>query len=337
MKRIIIALIIGCCLWSCTNNSIDESIARLSKEPIRFSTLRSLLQSRYANENKNDYQIYGYIEGQTSTDWFINSLVTPNVGGDSTDLVHDGTYYWLGDGRNMYFYAFAPDESVDGVNSVTTSSTSSIEIEFQVPATAQQDFTIAIPVIQNSGQVKLQFQHMLSLISTNVVLSDELTAAGYSLGYYTATVQVAYDINTINAVYDGSTNAMSSWSSSPKSSASDYIIDYMGVTAYMILPQTFTPTTVDSTTNETVLGSATVQISDLTINLTVNGNSSTVFSGNLLTYGFADGVIPDNSFYANRKYNLNFTITSIAKDSNSDNVFGGAVTFNPSVAEWATD
>ena len=61
-----------------------------------------------------------------------------------------------------------------------------------------------------------------------------------------------------------------------------------------------------------------------------------LFRSDLLQYGFADGVISDNTFQPNKCYNLNFTITDIAKDINNELIFNGAVSFNPTVADWST-
>ena len=81
--------------------------------------MRSVSQTRYANDNENDYYVYGYVDGQNDEGWLINSLVSPNVDGASTDYINDGGYYWPGSGDDVFFYAFAPVSDTLGINSVT--------------------------------------------------------------------------------------------------------------------------------------------------------------------------------------------------------------------------
>ena len=179
---------------------------------------------------------------------------------------------------------------------------------------------------------------MLSKIVVNVVLADALTEAGYSLSEdYKTVLQVAYDINTINAVYDySSTNTLPTWSDSPLSSSSDSIIYYEYYNSYLILPQSFTPTSIDESDDATIWGNCTIKLTDIIIYLTVNDIKTEVFNGDLFQYGFADNVISDNEFLPNKCYNLNFTITDIAKDANNVSIFNGAVSFDPVVADWTT-
>ena len=103
------------------------------------------------------------------------------------------------------------------------------------------------------------------------------------------------------------------------------------------MPQTFTPTSTNTSNNSTIWGNCIVKIRDLKISLTVNGEHSLVFKGDLEQYGFYDDVIANNTFQPNTCYNLNFTITDIAKDNGNNSIFNGAVTFNPTVADWTVD
>ena len=145
MKKSISLYILICWLLACTNT--DEVVIKQMKEPIIFSSMRSLSQTRYANDNENDYYVYGYVDGQNDEGWLINSLVSPNVDGASTDYINDGGYYWLGCGDDVFFYAFAPVSDTLGIYSVTAdSSTPSILIDYQVIATAQSYVTIATPL-----------------------------------------------------------------------------------------------------------------------------------------------------------------------------------------------
>ena len=260
-------------------------------------------------------------------------------GVDGNDYIHNGGYYWPGNNKNVLFYAYAPDTVISGIKTVIADATTpSIDITYQVTDSAQVDFTIAIPLTLDSGNVNLQFQHMLSKIIMNVKLSDDLTNAGYSLNStYKTSLQVAYDINTINAVYDYSdTNKLPSWSSSPQSSSSDSTIFYNCANSYLILPQVFTATTVDPSDDATIWGNCTMKITDIIISLVTNDISTIVFSGDLQQFGFSDGVIANNTFLPNQCYLLNLTITDIAKDNNNSSIFNGAITFEPTLADWTT-
>ena len=333
MKKIVPIYILICWLLACTN--ADEAIINRSKEPIIFSSLRSLPQTRYANDNEDNYYVYGYVDGQNAEGWLINSLVTPNVDGATTDYITNGGYYWPGNGDDVYFYAFAPTVDTLGINSVTaTSATPSILIDYQVITSAQSDFTIATPLKQNSGQVSLVFYHMLSKINVNVSLSSALQDAGYTVGDYTTQLQVAYDKNYIDAVYDTESSTMASWKDSLSCSSSSGSITYYNTNSYIIMPQEFTPTSIDSTNNSTVWGTCILWIEDIKVMLTVNDEVSTVFSGTLMPYGLKDDDIPDNTFLSNKQYNINFTITDVAHDSNDDPIFRGAVAFDVTLADW---
>ena len=333
MKKSISLYILICWLLACTNT--DEVVIKQLKEPIIFSSMRSLSQTRYANDNENDYYVYGYVDGQNDEGWLINSLVSPNVDGASTDYINDGGYYWPGSGDDVFFYAFAPVSDTLGINSVTAdSSTPSILIDYQVIATAQSDFTIATPLKQNSGQVSLIFYHMLSKINISVTLSTALLDAGYSIGDYTIQVQVPYDKNYIDAVYDTESSTIASWKDSLSCSSSNGYITYFDTFSYMVMPQDFTPTTIDSTNNSTIWGNFIVTVVDAVVLLSVNDIKSTVFSGSLMPYGIRDSDIPNNTLLPNKQYNLNFTITDVAHDSNDDLIFRGAVAFDVTLADW---
>ena len=290
-------------LTGCISNAIENLPDSKIKEPILFKTLRDKVTTRYANDNHDKYQVYGIIDNSEIVGWFVNSKMTPGAGTDGTDYVYDGSYYWPGSGDDVSFYAYSPDTVTLGINSVTTDySTPSIEIEYQIISSAQEDFTIAIPLKQNSGTVNLKFQHMLSKIVVNLALADALTEAGYSLNDdYKTTLVVAYDINTIDAVYEySSTNTLPSWSDSPKSSSSSDAIYYEGYNTYMILPQSFTATTIDTSNNSTVWGNCIVKLTGIVITLTVNDVTTEVFNGDLIQYGFADNVISENKFLPNK-------------------------------------
>ena len=331
MKRIIYILIFAALWCSCTDHLLDESPYSSSKELIRFSALRDRAVTRYANDNKSDYQAYGIIEGEGSKGWFINSIITPSSSGGN-DSVNNGSYYYPY-GKNVQFYAYAPST----ITTVTTdSSTPSILIDFTVKESAGNDFTIAVPITQSEGKVAYQFKHMLAKMNTAIKLTNALVDAGYAIeSGYTTTLSVANNTGKINAVWDYSSTSADSLPTWSDVSGPDTLVTYSNNNSFIFMPQTFTATTVADSI--TTYGNCTVQIQDVVITLTVNSKMSTVFNGDLIKMGFKDNQISGNEFLAGHCYNISFIITDISKDTFGHPIFNGAIDFSVSVATWDTD
>ena len=50
--------------------------------------------------------------------------------------------------------------------------------------------------------------------------------------------------------------------------------------------------------------------------------------------GLTDDYIPENTLLPHTQYNLNFSITDVAHDSNDYLIFRGAVAFDVTLADW---
>ena len=328
MKRIVYILFLGTLLAGCASNVTEEIDRQNKNEEICFSTLSDKIETRKANDNGSNYQAYGVIVDEEDKGWFIDSEITPSTTSGGDDTVTDGTTYYYPYGKNVTFYAFAPNTS--GQMAITTdSSTPSIEIVY-TSAHAGNDFTIATPITQGSGKVNYVFKHMMSKINTSIALSSDLRSAGYALnnqysttnttGYYTTFV-VPINKGTINAA-----TASPAWSDTTGVSGG---ISFSNQNSFIIIPQAFTTTASGSTD----YGNCTIEISQVEIYLTVNSQTSTMFSGGLVKVGIPDGLITDNEFKMGVCYNITLNITDLSKDDNGDLIFK-AVDFDVSVADW---
>ena len=339
MKRILFLLTVIGALASCTDNEISEVNPVVKGNEISFNTMRDKVETRYANDNKSDYQVYGIIAGQTTSNWFINNIILPGVGKNGTDSIENGaSYYWPGGDTNVYFFAFAPayvsgTSSTTGITAVNATTTQqsgtelpTIDISYTVPDGAQEDFTIAIPRKQYAGQVNFTFQHMLSKITFNVDLSEELTKAGYEIiGDVTGAVTVPYNTSSIDAAYsyNATTSPTPTWGTLSLSGTATYT----GYSSFNIMPQSYTAGTAD------VTGNCVLQITQVKIG---GGSGTDVFSGALLEYTVQDGDITGNAFEMGKNYNVTFTITELSKDSEGGLIFDSKIVFTSTVSSWTS-
>ena len=308
MKRLLCLLVVfGFIFSGCSNPVVDEINDSSDLQTIGFKTLRDNINTRSANDDGNDYEVYAIRSGSSS--WYFNTSVTPspNNGDDSTSE----TYYWPATGT-VSFYAFCPVPAANNIVTGDIKPGSSIPITYTVPAKADQDFTIATPVTgKNSGTVALQFQHMLSKIRIELVLDPALSSS-YSLDTaYTTSLTVSYNQGTIDAF-----NATTSTESGPWSLiSSSNPVTYSGNTTYIIMPQQ-------------LRNSDSLLIS----NVVINYNDEPFFSGNLKPIALTTASsIFDNAFLPGKYYLLTVTINSASHGGNPDNpdnpIFNGAITF----------
>ena len=341
MKKLLFLLSVATALASCSNNEVINENEALKGNEISFSTLQRKVNTRYANEGKSNYQVYAKIAGESV--WFINNTVTPSASG--TDVINPSTsggttpsYYWPGNNTNVSFYAFAPamgSGSSIGEQSVTatpgsSTESASINIEYAALRPGIEDFTIAIPRTQSSGQVDFTFQHMLCLVQVYVQLSSELTTAGYTVNNdFTATLVVPYYKGNINAVYDySSTTPTPAWTL-----ANDTAYNYTGLDAYIIMPQSYSLTTSTTSGSTTTYdyGNCTIQLGD---NLITGSGGTQVFSGELMKYGLKDGDITGNAFEMGKYYKITFTIGEGSKAEDGALIFSEKIVFTSTVADW---
>ena len=166
---------IAVCTLMFTGCSMNEVFENESKtNAIQFSNLNGkLTKALGANDKLSDYQVYS-AWSVASNAWYINATVNGVSNGYSPQK------YWPGNGT-VSFYSYAPAGS-SCFNVSASTGTTSVNGAYTVASEAQEDFTIATPVInQSSGGVNLMFNHMLTKITMNVVLDDNGTLDGYEI------------------------------------------------------------------------------------------------------------------------------------------------------------
>lgn len=325
-------------LASCSQNEVDQNA--LAQKQITFSNLNDRATRATAgyhdgaNDNGDDYKVYAS-SSLDGAKWYIEDTVWGQKDGDEKkNKAKNGPYYWL-NGVTFDFYAYAPASLT-----ATKGSGFSLSLNYKVPATADQDFTVATPVKaanEATGTVNLQFHHMLSKVTVSADLSNALKTAGYTLeAGYTANVTLPLDKGSI--IYDASSvvknNGEGLWVANSKANTNgvDKTTTYTGKTAYMVMPQAYNA--CDIQLKGIVIKKNGVQIFPL--------NSK---SGDLKILSLKDLTIANNDgkdfFQAGKNYNLAFTINNLSKDGekedgkDGDKIFGGEITFNAEVADWA--
>lgn len=270
MKKIIFMVATVMAFASCSQTELDENF--VGQKEIKFSNLNDKVNSRAANDESADYQVYADWNG-SSTEWFIDAVVNGTSNSPS-----GGPYHWPNSGT-VDFYSWAP-------SSVTATATyPSLSIAYTVPAAANQDFTIAAPKTGlSSGTVAFEFAHMLSKISVTASLSQALLDAGYTLS--TTGLAAKLDVQSTGGTVDPKTTP-AAWTSPNTTTAS-----YTGAASYMIMPQSS-------------VGCA-VQI---TGGITITKNGAEIYSGDLNKYEIVSGNVSNDQFAMGKHYMLNLTIS----------------------------
>lgn len=327
IKKHLSLFILSISLFSCINNEINEVNSASENKPISFRTLRDKPTTRYANDNKDDYQVYAIIDG--AVDWYFTTIVKPNTSGTSGAIDEtSGTYYWPGV-KKVDFYAFCPDTTSSNIMMEFTVPDSvianrQIYMIYTVPSTADEDFTIAVPATgETKSPVALTFKHMLSKVTIQLILDENLTDIYTLDANWSAIFSVVYTSGTIDATSATDATGNDAWDSTYQSSLTSYTNSNSETEtcSFIILPQ--------ATVNNPEL---TLQITDVTIN-TKSGVE--YFKGSLETISFTSDLttLPED-FLAGSQYNFVITITDTADDSSDDPIFNGEITFSSSTADW---
>ncbi len=296
MKKIIFMVATVMAFASCSQTELDENF--VGQKEIKFSNLNDKVNSRAANDESADYQVYADWNG-SSTEWFIDAVVNGTSNSPS-----GGPYHWPNSGT-VDFYSWAP-------SSVTATATyPSLSIAYTVPAAANQDFTIAAPKTGlSSGTVAFEFAHMLSKISVTASLSQALLDAGYTLS--TTGLAAKLDVQSTGGTVDPKTTP-AAWTSPNTTTAS-----YTGAASYMIMPQSS-------------VGCA-VQI---TGGITITKNGVKIYSGDLNKYEIVSGNVSNDQFAMGKHYMLNLTISDTSTGGGGEDIFN-IINFTANVADWDT-
>ncbi len=244
MKRFLLSVAILAVAASCSKSEVTNLP---QTNQIGFSTLNDRVVSKAANDSQSDYSVFA-VNSKATTAWAINDYVTSATSTTPADKTAaaapaGGPYYWPLDDAKMSFYAYAPDASAN-VTEVLTDATS-IALTYTVPAAANEDFTVATPVldqtsITNAGVVDFTFKHMLAKVTVKVIL-DETTMKNYQIsdgsvaGYtsdkpFTATFTPIGDTFTVDAI---------NGTAATTSTESTGMAAYSAAQTYMIAPQAF--------------------------------------------------------------------------------------------------
>lgn len=296
MKKIIFMVATVMAFASCSQTELDENF--VGQKEIKFSNLNDKVNSRAANDESADYQVYADWNG-SSTEWFIDAVVNGTSNSPS-----GGPYHWPNSGT-VDFYSWAP-------SSVTATATyPSLSIAYTVPAAANQDFTIAAPKTGlSSGTVAFEFAHMLSKISVTASLSQALLDAGYTLS--TTGLAAKLDVQSTGGTVNPKTTP-AAWTSPNTTTAS-----YTGAASYMIMPQSS-------------VGCA-VQI---TGGITITKNGVKIYSGDLNKYEIVSGNVSNDQFAMGKHYMLNLTISDTSTGGGGEDIFN-IINFTANVADWDT-
>lgn len=281
---------------SCSQN--EELNNGAETNVIGFTNLNDRL-TKSANDQKSDYAVYATRSDAASV-WFMDRIKVDGISNSYNPL-----RYWPTGSATVNFYAFA---SIYGGAVVDASSVGHLPVTYTVPATANEDFTIATPVKNATSAthtpVSLQFSHMLSKITVTADLTQELKDAGYSVSFTSATLNVAKNVGTT----DLTTKAALTPGGIPA--------EYENAKSYMFIPQD-------------AVG-ADIQLKGVVI----RHNGENYWTGDMKVYSIATGNISGNKFVPNTHYVASFTINSDSQSGGNQPVFGSAITFTASTADW---
>lgn len=245
--------------------------------------------------------------------------------------------YWPTSGATVCFFAYAPHSSTNAV--ITSTTLGQLPVVYTVPATADEDFTVATPLTakqQSDGIMALEFRHMLSKVSVRAVLHQDLLDAGFSLVTTDASVDMGVSHNS------ASTNLV----------APNAFIESLGAETFVTYNKANTypggvtvPPTFIIMPQQTIVG-ATSKVSFVMKGLKIYTSSGDLFFPratdgivNFQTYSILTGDIPDNVFAAGKHYTITFTISASSKDSAGQPLFneGAIIAFSSTVADWTAE
>lgn len=287
---------------SCSQNEVFEN--QSSSNLIQFENLSDRITSRSANTDDSDYGIYAFLNGgiPVATTWFMENQ---QVDGSSNS--YSPLKYWPLTG-SLDFYAYAPHNSANlSLTGIAwNASTPVLNVVYTIPLEANEDFTIATPVKSaNSGQVQLLFSHMLSKLTFNAELSDDLINDGFILTLNSVKLKVAANQGTtlLDKPADG-------WSALSGTNTS-----YSGANSYMIMPQPAANT-------------------EITLNVSISHNGEDyVINKDLKTYTLTGTEVA--SFVKGTQYLFKVMVGDTTTDENDDPVFN-VISFNATLSPWIT-
>lgn len=324
-------------ITGCVGSVVEDMM--IEKQEIVFSHLNDKVTRGEggfcwtgANSTHDDYKILA-ATSLSAEKWYIEDEISGE--GLALNKPKRGPYYWIGGGTQFSFYAYAPaifasSESRSRTcvrESTRASEALGLVIDYKVPHTASEDFTVANPVKQTSyhltgGAVNLNFKHMLSKLTVTAKLSDELKRAGYALNEdYTVELTVLKNSGTVDPTAESPT-----WLSVDADQR--HTLVYSGKTYYLIMPQ------------EAVGCSVQMQ------NIAITKSGIQIFprngkEGSLKRYTLQAGDVkvlekaeePDH-FLMGKHYQITFTVNHLSTDSQEDAIWGKEIIFQATTADF---
>ncbi len=245
MNRFIITTLIALTALSCSKSG-GSSSAQVD-EPISFKTLNTIVNSRVANDNNDNYKVYAIATiGESASSFIGGEAVEPT----NNAIVSGASYYWpIYEGAQIDFYAYAPSSlSFEPDSSGKTSTWS-----YSVPDSGNEDFTIAMPISRvcpaldsetggvpddsdYTSAVEFAFYHQLSHVTFEIALSETLQKAGFTLNTDNSYIKFTVQHNTATFDYNALSTEKSNISGSKSSTGNN--ITYSNKMGYYIIPQT---------------------------------------------------------------------------------------------------
>ncbi len=313
MKKIILSAAILAVAASCSKNEVVD----LPKaNQIGFYAMNDNV-TKVANDVATgvDYKVYANVikAGTPATSWLINDDV---VG--TTDLATAGPYYWpMATDEVVDFYAYAPASAVITDLVATSGATTAVTFGYEVPAGAQEDFTIAgkcddYTVTQETAN--FTFAHKLSKVTIKVDLTDELKTSGYTLDpNYESAISVFQTKSAVDVCNETLTPATTA------TTLTAYDVDDTNV--YYIMPQAtencqiqLQDIKVNHTSGSSLFGDAVVDLKEITLGATAMSGAD-----------FAEG----------KHYVVTVTVGGDA--TTEDDKTLTVIKFSAASADWGTD
>lgn len=322
-KSVLLIAAVGLILAGCSENVVVENQAE--QAAIEFRTLHDRV-TRAANDQASNYGVYATTS--TGTSWFMNNLQV--LGNSDT---YSPVRYWPTSGATVSFFAYAPQNSANAL--ITSTTLGALPVVYTVPATADEDFTIAAPLTgkqQGDGIMALAFRHMLSKVSVRAVLNQDLLDAGFMMVTTDASVDMAVSRNSASTSLVDPTPFFSNLG----------IEDFVTYNKANTYPGGVTvPPTFIVMPQQTIVG-ATSKISFVMKGLKIYASSGDLFFPksvdivNFQTYSILGSDIPGDAFEAGKHYTITFTISASSKDSEGQPLFneGAIIAFSSTVADW---
>lgn len=269
---------------------------------IGFNTL-AVEKTRAANEMFTNYGVFANWSGNGAT-WYMDHV---QVNGSNNS--YSPLKYWPS--GTLSFYAYAPFNSTNV--RITSSTVGQLPVTYTVPGSdavpglASEDFTIALPLnakTYEDGAMALAFQHMLSRVTVNAVLSSALT--GYSLDLSRATVVLKVAQNSRTTTL---TNVVPAWNTgfATGSTPATYKADFTQ-SSTTITPPTFRIMPQPAYDGAAVLPATKSKVSVQVKNGVMKYQQNRSLSGDLIVYNLAENVIANNTFEAGKHYTITLQV-----------------------------